>query len=453
MNVLFHINPVLYSASIPGSTVRLSKWYTKLQTVLADAYPSSTFHLILSKELAAYARKEKLQFPENTELHTLEQNILTGHYQFDILKSLCHWQKEQNSDSYGKYLANLYRKCLQDFTPDLIITDTPVPFLQDLYPDALILHLEYSLFSRAPYPKTFFLDPWGRSNQAFNSRFAQQINELPYDPENLRRDREKLTSFRNLIFTALHRSHETDRFVRKYYQKYRMLFILPLGTDRNYEIEAHSVYPSQLEFLEHVMSSVPPDIGIILTQHPVEPLYSEQQIDVLKLSYPNLIHEPISGRIANFSQVLLSYIDGAVVQFGTIGLQSAFLNRYLISPCGYFSGIADVTDLKNFSDVTKKKPRDRDNFFLWNMSHYAIPEKYLCQSAFLRQYIENMRKLRAQSAEDALRNWNPITPDGGIYDFYMDFAQKAVRKYHVRYEHCGWCRRMFAHLHDMWLRL
>ena len=66
-------------------------------------------------------------------------------------------------------MDDLYRRMAPD--ADILLTNTPSTLLRRRYPQSLVLHYEYGIFSRRPFPCLHQLDPWGYSHKSLLSRY------------------------------------------------------------------------------------------------------------------------------------------------------------------------------------------------------------------------------------------------------------------------------------------
>ncbi|MFY7856372.1 MAG: hypothetical protein ACOVQT_09560 [Rubrivivax sp.] len=66
-------------------------------------------------------------------------------------------------------MDEVYRQLAPD--ADMLVTNTPSTLLRRRYPQALVMHYEYGIFSRRPFPCLHQLDPWGYSHKSLLSRY------------------------------------------------------------------------------------------------------------------------------------------------------------------------------------------------------------------------------------------------------------------------------------------
>ena len=422
MNILFYVNPLTEIQKPRQKTVWVMDWIPRLAEAFQTAGETCRITAVVSSDVYAF-----LDDPAETavdDFRILSQRDMLDGYRFDGNLELRKWQEGNEDTGYGQYMAGLLRERLPaDYRPDLIVSFSPAPFLETVFSGVPILYYEYGCFSRAPYPETFYLDPWGKGLRAFNSRYAARINDIPASQNDIG----KLREYRARILSCLTSVPEAASFFEALRQEYRTIFLVPLGYSNFYETDAFSTYSTQFEFVEHVLDSVGDDIGILVTQHPVCKAVSDDSLNDLKRLHPNLISDDITSRIEGFSQIALAYVDGVITQSSTVGLQAAFLNKFFVSVGSYFPGLADCSSLSGIQEMLKRGVKNKDNFFVWNLTHYAIPKNKFSQLA--PAHIKMVSELRRLPVQDVLKQWERFPCD--VFDeVYLPHAGEMAGKYH-----------------------
>jgi GT2 family glycosyltransferase len=421
MNILFYVNPLTEIQRPSQKTVWVTDWIPRIANAFRRGGEQCRISAVVSADVHAFL--DGINTAADDFCVLSQRDMLDG-YRFDGNREIRNWQEGNEDSAYSQYLADLLKKRLPaDYRPDLVFSFSPAPFFEQLFRGVPVLYYEYGCFSRAPYPETFYLDPWGKGLRAFNSRYADQINSVAARQE----DVEKLNEYRTRILNCLSSVPEAAAFFGELRQQYRTIFLVPLGYSNFYETDAFSKYATQFEFVEHIMDSVGDDVGVLVTQHPVCKSINDNSLDELKRLHPNLISDIISSRVEGFSQIALAYVDGAITQSSTVGLQAAFLNRYFVSVGSYFSGLADCCSLSGISDMLKNEVRNKDNFFVWNLTHYSIPAQLFSRLA--PEHIRMVAELRDLPVQEALRKWRRFP--GNVFDeVYLPHVKEMAGKYH-----------------------
>ena len=421
MNILFYVNPLTEIQRPRQKTVWVTDWIPRLVNAFRKAGERCHVTAVVSADVRA-----SLDGVDTVvdDFRVLSQRDMLDSYRLDGNREIRTWQEGIEDTPYSRYMANLLKDRLPpDYCPDLIFSFSPAPFFEQLFREVPVLYHEYGCFSRRPYPETFYLDPWGKGLRAFNSRYAAQINSVAPRPEDL----DKLREYRTCILNCLTSVPEATSFFGELRRKYRTVFLVPLGYSNFYETEAFSRYATQFEFVEHILDSVDDSVGVLITQHPVCKSIDENSLDELKLLHPNLISDEISSRVEGFSQIALAYADGVITQSSTVGLQAAFLNRYFVSVGSYFSGLADCCSLNGISEMLKHEVKNKDNFFVWNLTHYAIPAQLF--STLAPEHIRMVSELRGLPVQEALQTWRRFPCD--VFDeVYLPHVREMAGKYH-----------------------
>lgn len=428
--ILFHISPF---ASQKILTFHLwwicdPQWRSRFQPMLERLYPGSEFVVCCNTETMTVLGKRGYTFERDWRAFTLDQSETLDRFKYRALESLDHWHRTGTNNDHGRYLGAKMLEKFGSWTPDLVFSFLPAPYLRDVWPEAQIVYLESSVFSREPYPWTYYFDALGTMQNAFLSRHAAQINALAAPPETLR----AVAEYRARTAALFERETRVKEYFAELRKRFRHIFLFACNLDHYFGVEAFSPYETQFEFLEHVMASVPPDTAVIVTQHP-EPATTplpERCLNDLKDVYPNLVADDFFFNMTNPSQCSLAFADGVIAQMSTVGLQAAFHRKYFVSVGTYFTGIADCTDLNGFAAMLERPPKDRDAFFAWTLTHYAIPEQRL--EEFLPGMLDWMKTLPDRAPEAALNDW-PAFPGDVFAEVYFPHLERMEHSWHQQY--------------------
>ena len=425
--ILFHISPFASQKILSFHLWWICdpQWRSRFQPLMEQLYPGSEFAVCCNTESMTILAKHGCTFEREWKAFTFDQAETLDHFKYHTLESLNHWHRTGTNNDHGRYLG---RKMLEKFggwTPDLVFSFLPAPYLREIWPAAQIVYLESSVFSREPYPWTYYFDALGTMQNAFLSRHAALVNAQAAPMEILR----KLSEYRSRTAALFERETRVKEYFDELRKRFRHIFLFACNLDHYYGVEAYSPYETQFEFLEHVMASVPSDTAVIVTQHP-EPATAplpERCLNDLKDIYPNLVADDFFFNMLNPSQCSLAFADGVITQMSTVGLQAAFHRKYFVSIGTYFTGIADCTDLDGFAAMLERPPMNRDAFFAWTLTHYAIPEQRLAE--FLPAMLERMKTLPELALEAVLADWEPFP--GDVFDeVYFPHVARMEESWH-----------------------
>jgi HAD superfamily hydrolase (TIGR01549 family) len=218
---------------------------------------------------------------------------------------------------------------LADTYEIILLWESPVPFLELMYPEALIVHQMPGAFSRAPYPHTVSFDPIGLYKQGSLYLNASEIQTFAPKTEHLTFTRDFIHRVRDAINTL-------QPFDKKSLNKngtFDHLALLPLQVSAHYTFQADTKYLNQTDFLLDVLNKVNPRTGVVVTQY-LTPRVSDTVLNkeillVLQKTYPNLIYCEEFDRISGVSQYLLPLVDEVITCSSSIGLQALAWQRKL----------------------------------------------------------------------------------------------------------------------------
>jgi len=233
--------------------------------------------------------------------------------------------KERSQDKIVAHLSTM----LGDAYDIILLWETPVPFLELMHPEALIVHQMPGAFSRAPYPHTVTFDPVGLYRHGSLYKHASEIQSFEPNAANLAVTRDFLARVRDAIQTL----QPIDKKLLSKRNRFEHLALLPLQVSAHYTFRADTAYLNQTDLLLDVLSTTSPQTGVVVTQY-VTPRVSDTAINkdnfhVLQKSYPNLIYYEEFDRISSVSQYLLPLVDEVITCSSSIGLQALAWSRKL----------------------------------------------------------------------------------------------------------------------------
>ena len=366
MKVLFWVSPVTEMASPWQKLWWMMAFVPQIQASLCKAGYSIDSTSIVSVDLNKAMTLRDVHV--DGRVVAMSQHELLDGYRYNELFELTTYQQTRKYSVFFEHLSGLIiAKLGADYIPDLIISFSPSPFFNKIYPDALMLYHEYGVFSRAPYPETYFFDPFGQTSRNFVATYSRQINAIRAESDGYAKE---LGAFRQKILLHLKSIRGISRYFDKLRKHFRRLVLVPLGADYFYDARVNFPYQSQFEMVEHILDTVDSDTGVVLTQHPSCPALSSSTVEALKSTHTNLVNEGFYAHVENFSQIAIVYCDVCVTQNSTVAYQAAFLGKRLVTIGGFCDGIADGCSVCDLARVFDAPPTNRDNFFVWVIRHH-----------------------------------------------------------------------------------
>lgn len=191
---------------------------------------------------------------------------------------------------------------------DVIITwENPIPYLEKIYPDALIINQMPGSFSRSPYPNTITFDPVGLYNQSI---LANADNVFNVDLSN-----DEIKLGKNFIKYVKKNISEIQPYSREDIARgAEKLILLPLQVSAHYAFYADSHFSSQIGILEETLNnSVNKDACYLVTQYKSsftadKPIDSKTYGEYVN-RWPNLIWHEKYDALPFQSQLLLPSVD------------------------------------------------------------------------------------------------------------------------------------------------
>lgn len=275
--------------------------------------------------------------------------------------------------------GRLLRERLDGFDPDVIITWSPSAHLRSAHPDALILHTENGIFSRAPYEAFQFLDPQGLYSQSLVSTHAESLRaRIATD-----RERAWLADFRDRA-RAHHRAVTPFRELEERLRlEYRSIAFLPLQFAGEAGFDLNAPFRNQGEFLWHVLEHLPSDVALIVTEHPtalwVGDRIDEETREYLSAAAPQAHFVPFDAA-PHAGQVLLHHCDSVISVSSSLGLQALLFGRTLIAPGSShlrdWAHSSDPAALSRFPDATNV-----DGAMAFLLRHYFVRDQLCFEDA------------------------------------------------------------------------
>lgn len=307
------------------------------------------------------------------------------------------------NEFYSEKEINDYKKLMLDkfkaINFDIIIAFSPVPYFKEIFPNASIFYYEFGMFSRPPYPVTFFLDPVGPGGYSYIKKFNSQI----FKNLEISAYEEKLfQTFLDEAKKIVLKDNPFSKKIEKLRHKYKKIILLPLQFNNFYLYDLEIDYKSQFEYLEDVLikTSKLDDVGILVTQHPGAKVLSTENIKYFEENYSNFIFLKDSLNYSSVSQLIIPFVDAIITVSSSIGYHVLLWEKKLIAlGKNYFKIFSDSNNLdevEKIFEVPYKKEK-RKKLLYWIITNYLIPEDYIKNGEWLNKYfkrgLENINNL------------------------------------------------------------
>ncbi len=347
--------------------------------------------MLCSGAVAHAVRREGL-LPEVT-LFTIAPHELAPIYP-DYVEAGARWYNRDYSPTQLERMAALCARKLDGFVPDAILCwESSAPFLEHLFPRALFLHSTFGIFSRAPYPETSILDPFGLSKESYLRKYQRELRSLTLSSE----QRQRLLRIKDAYQSAqLQHTPVLAGHVRPGPKPFEHVVLLPLQVSRYFMFDENCPPElrtgSQLEFMKYVLERVDPSVGVYVTMHSVESnLFTPEVMRGLRRKYPNFLFSDDLQRLKWASQHILPHVDAVVSVSSSLGLQALIWDLPVVAlGHSHLTGIASstsLTDLPRLLAAGKTQALDGALHHLL-MHYYPLADRYHHRGAWFIDFLE-----------------------------------------------------------------
>lgn len=311
----------------------------------------------------------------------------------------------------------------------VLLWETPVPFLEKLYPKALIVNQMPGAFSRPPYPHTVIFDPVGLYNHGLLNLYSEDIKSSAIEGAESELAADFVAKVRRSVCSL--QPFSRDSFDPK--RKFSKLALLPLQVSAHYAFQADTSYKNQMEFLQDVLKDSDPSTGVIVTQY-VTPRVSDtvlnpEALAVLCKMWPNIIYKPEFDKINSVSQFVIPFADEVITCSSSIGLQALAWSRSLrVYGDTFVSGYADPEQALT-SECIDEKANSVLGFILGR--HQPLASSVTKDGVFLKSLLLEMyqRKSAGKTGLDLLPSFLQIDKNYGsklLQEFNVDRVAKGL---------------------------
>ncbi|MDR2342160.1 MAG: hypothetical protein LBD84_03850 [Campylobacteraceae bacterium] len=311
----------------------------------------------------------------------------------------------------------------------IFLWESPVPFLEILYPKALIIHQMPGAFSRSPYPDTTIFDPIGLYKYGSLYNYYNEILN------GIVKESDKRT-----ILDYIDISKNCFDYLKPFKREdinnnCHSVAILPLQTSSHYAFRVDTKYENQTEYLFDILSSINENTSVVVTQY-ASSLISDRVITEnlfvkIKKKWKNFYWCKEFDAIPGISQYLLPETDSVITCSSSIGIQAMLYNKKLIVPCNTF--------LKPFESS------DNETFSSWNIKCTNTLGYILTKNQPLVQMVRHNSKFLLNLLEQLiyLKHTNSLNPrslpsfsdidchynDYLLNSFTQEKSEKDLKKY------------------------
>ncbi|WP_152019922.1 hypothetical protein [Aliarcobacter butzleri] len=379
MKILFYVEPLIEQDKPYWKDGWVGVFCNNIIKTLEQSENNYEF-LIMTNE--AIAQKVNIETPI---IQLTQKELLAPFETTNYMDATKAWHCETYTSEQLENYKNLMSEKLNGFIPDIIITFSPVPFFREMLPNTLILHHEYSIFSRLPYPESWFLDPVGMHSNLFLNKFEDEIKSTQLTDKQTG----LLNGFKELCQNILASKSPFKKIFDEKRKQFDYLVLLPLQFSRYYSFDDIVPFKSQYEYCVYVLDKVPSNIGVVVNTHPEYPVISKEAVEFLKTKYPNFIYEDEFNTIYASGQFILPFVDAVITVSSSLGLQTLLFDKKLITLSDKtFSFIADDTSIDNIENVLNSDNVDKNVFLYFMLTKYSLTSDYLHNAVWLDNFLQ-----------------------------------------------------------------
>jgi hypothetical protein len=394
MNILFYIEPLIQY----DNPVLQEPWlYIHIKNII-EALKDEEFNFYIASNSALSEKIEKIEYRKYLkEVFSFEQSELKV-FSSSTLDILRKWyEKSFNQEDMSTY-KNLMLKKFKGNTFDIIITFSPVEYLKEIYPSVLFLHYEYGMFSRKPYPRTYYLDPINSNGYSYLDKYYSKIKNIDF------KEKDKFLDFLKKLSNVILKDNPFEDEIKKLKKEYKYLILLPLQASNYWIFDFETEYKSQFEYLEDVLIKTLKfkNIGVIVTQHSSNVfLNNEKTVKYLKEKYSNFILLETTKHYFEVSPLIVPYVDAVITISTSVGFHALLWGKKIITlGKSYLKRLSDTNNLNNLDKVLELDTKDRKKILYWLLTRYYIPEDYIKNSKWISNFLE-----RSIEKKDDLENF------------------------------------------------
>ena len=334
--------------------------------------------------------------------------------------------ESQQSDFIKDLAAEVINQYGELPSPDLIIQfNHHSPYLSFAFKDSPSSNFHEGGFSRAPFPLLWRFES-GKFLSGPDHNCSLPIDQNDNDTET---SNEVVDFIRYNSYAALDRINPFKGKLQLWKKKFRKLYLLPLQVSGYISFDALCEYENQYHFLIDVLEQTPPDVGLIVTEHPWYPVITEKMNDELCSRFSNYIYEADFSLIVNVSTYIVPYVDAVITVSSSLFWHAALMGKTCCAlGDGEFSKIADANSLQELNKLSVNKtllPYRYDSLIYKRLTQNWIPDslmrnpeflisllKYLCSKEYPKPHItDDILKQNFANATNNLKclRLNPLT--------------------------------------------
>ncbi|MCV6595362.1 MAG: hypothetical protein OIF48_20630 [Silicimonas sp.] len=295
----------------------------------------------------------------------------------------------------------------------ILLFENPVPFLETLYPDALIIHQMPGAFARPPYPHTIQFDPGGLFRA---SALYATLSALPAAPRDDIPD--GIDQFSEICRATLASQPFAPARAEAAYFGTGRRFLLPLQISDHYAFQVDTPFDNQVSLVHAALDQLQENDSLLLTEYATgpyaEPVCTPDLLKLLREIHPHVVFDPAASKINSVSQHILPDVAGVITASSSLAAQSLVWDHEI--------RVLGDTHLAPF-DTRKLADRQARRTALHEIlgKNQPLSAAVVEDGAFLSSLLEELHSRRKLPLTERCVAFDQIDPD------YWDRLQSAFR--------------------------
>lgn len=288
-------------------------------------------------------------------------------------------------------LDKLYKHHFNNWEPDIILSfEFHNKIFDSLFPNSLQIVYSGGIFKKGILPPTITLDVIGSGVNPFYNHYMDVISNLKISP----RDNQILENLKQNITDLLTINNPIKDIIKDYKNKFDYLLLFPCQFNAHYSVDTETEFKSQVEIVSYILSKIPSNVGLIVTEHQHYPFINEGVYEKggfykwLKNKYENFIYIEDLKNYPTSSLWLIPYIDGVVNVSSSVGLLSILFDKKVFDLGKHFNLLfRDTIGIDNVIKTLKVKNKNRNPFLWWLLTRYNFYHFQYQDKAWLNNFL------------------------------------------------------------------
>lgn len=387
MNILFYFEPWVELARPKMKWHNLTVQMWKQIKLLSK---NNNVLVLIGDAVYSECQRSKFSFEKINHVIIKENDLRGVHSNYSAWANCAY---RNSDDSLLDKMAEVISSGLDGFFPDVVISYcSPVDFLKRKYPLAKIIYTEFGIFSRAPFPETYYFDHCGLFSNSYIKKTFENRNLIEFNDDDKKRIDDLRFFYEKEIFSTKNPISRAD-FDDGTFEK---IVLLPLQFSGYFGFDCCCDYSSQFDYLRAVLDRIPRNVGVIVTRHNTwGDTITDDNIGYLKHKYSNLIYLKSFENYSNVSQLIVPLVDGVISVSSSVGLNSVFWDKPFFyfgdSHLNYFGKPVTFDIVK---DIENYQEKSNDDVLHHLITSYWVLNKYRDDGKWLNDRIRYISDLK-----------------------------------------------------------